>query len=95
MSVWTWIQSFWKPGDFNVVPQSQNATVGRITQLTDANVYDSPHKHGANKQKPSPECNVYVRPIAEKIKALQLEATRKRRLAQVKSKPKRRPKAKP
>ena len=105
MSVWNWIQSFWKPGDFAVVPQSQNSTVvGRITQLTCAN--EQKHSIATNTskdlwqkqsgmQKPHTKCKVYVRPIEEKIKSLQLDAARKRRLAQVKSKPKRRPKVKP
>ena len=38
MNVFDWIRSFWKPGDFQIVPKSQNATViGRITQLTVSN----------------------------------------------------------
>ena len=37
MNVLSWIWSFWRPGDFQVVPKSQNSTVGRITQLTGSN----------------------------------------------------------
>lgn len=80
-----WIRKHWRKGDFKVVPLvSQNATVGRITQLT-----------GANEPIPSIPCKVPVRPIAEKIKSLQAQAARKRRKAPVASKPKRRSKGQP
>mgnify|MGYP001598039179 CR=1 FL=1 len=92
-SAWAKLKGWLAKNDMTVIPQcihtdttmpviepskSQNATVGRITQLT-----------CVNEQKPSSECKEPVRPIAEKIKSLQLEAARKRRLPQVKSKPKR------
>ena len=102
MGVLGWIQSFWKSGDFAVVPQSQNATViGRITQLTEQKhstkykVYVRPIEtlssfDANNQDSPHP-----VRPIAEHIKELKQKADRKRsKRLQVASKPKRRPKAK-
>lgn len=99
-SAWAKLKGWLAKNDMLVIPQcihtdttmpiveprqSQNATViGRITQLT-----------CANEQKPSMECKEPVRPIAAKIKSLQLEAARKRRLAQVKSKARKRPKVRP